>query len=167
METWWIALLREQLRDDFADLKGASASITVPLSDRLVSRLLTERLPASARVRKLDMRAHPGDELTLRVQIGLLPAVTMRFAIVQQPQPPRSSVLGLAVVSRGLASLAMRAVQLVDGLPDGVHYDGQRLDIDLEAVLARGDASRLLRQLTRLTVTTADGSIIIHAQGAL
>ena len=42
----WLRLFLEQQAGGFPDFRGARASLTLPVSDRLLSRLVMQRLPA-------------------------------------------------------------------------------------------------------------------------
>ena len=60
MEPWWLTLLREQHSTRFADLAGAHASFTIPVSDRLLNRLIADRLPPSSPISELHVHAEDG-----------------------------------------------------------------------------------------------------------
>jgi hypothetical protein len=170
LEPWWVTLLREQQSDDFSDLAGAEAFATIPISDRLISRAIAQRLPPTAPIRELEVRAHAGDQFTVRVRLAkpaLLPSVQLRLAIEQQPQLPSSPILVLAVVSQGLASLAVNALKFVDVLPPGVRFDGRRFVVDLETILERYGAAQALTYVTDLSVMTVDGRFVVRARGAV
>ena len=170
MDAWWVQLLREQQREEFPDLAGAEAFATIPISDRLITRAIGQRLPPSAPIRELEVRAHAGDQFTVRVRLttpAILPSVQIRLAIEQQPDLPRSPILVLAVVSQGLASLAVNALKFVDVLPPGVRLDGRRVVVDLETILERYGAGQALGYVTDLSVTTVDGRFVVRARGAV
>jgi hypothetical protein len=170
MDAWWAALFREQEREGFADLAGAEAFATIPISDRLITRAIVQRLPPSAPIRELDVRAHAGDQVTVRVRLtkpAILPPVQLRLAIEQQPELPNSPVVVLGVVSQGLASLAISALKFVDVLPPGVRFDGRRFVVDLRTLLERHEAGWALSYLTDLQVGAVDGSLVVRARGVL
>ena len=170
MEPWWVTLLREQQSDKFPDLAGAEAFATIPISDGLITRAIVQRLPPSAPIREFEVRAHAGDQFTVRVRLTkpvLLPPVQLRLAIEQQPDLPRSPTLVLGVLSQGLAGLAVNALKFVDVLPPGVRFDGRRFIVDLGAILERYGAAQALTYMTDLSVTTVDGRFVVRARGAV
>ena len=57
--SWLADLLREQRATGFADFAGAQASATIPISDRLATRLIAGRLSPSSPVREIDLRDNP------------------------------------------------------------------------------------------------------------
>ena len=170
MEPWWVTLLREQQGDDFPDLAGAEAFATIPISDRLITRAIVQRLPPSAPIRDLEVRAHAGDQFTVRVRLtaaALLPSVQLRLAIEQQPDLPRSPTLVLGVVSQGLTGLAISALKFVDVLPPGVRFDGRRFIVNLATILERYGAAQALTYVTDLSVTTVEGRVVVRARGTV
>jgi len=170
LEPWWVTLLREQQSDDFPDLAGAEAFATIPISDGLITRAIVQRLPPSAPIREFEVRAHAGDQFTVRVRLtkpALLPPVQLRLAIEQQPDLPTSPILVLRVVSQGLAGLAVNALKFVDVLPPGVRFDGRRFIVNLATILERYNAVQALSYATDLSVTTVDGRFVVRARGAV
>ena len=108
-EPWWLTLLREQQSAHFADLAGAHASFTVPVSDRLLNRMIADRLRRSSPIRELELRAEDGNRVTVSVRLArlaFLPPVHVRFAIERQPDLPASPVLVWRMVLEGVAALA-------------------------------------------------------------
>src|SRR5687768_263963 len=123
MDPRWLALIQEQLRSGFADLTGASVAIRLPVSDRLVTQVIAERIPAGSPIRDLQLRAHDGNELTVRARVGgltMLPALQVRFVIEQQPSLPEAPILTLRLASHGFTALVGRALQFLGKLPTGI-----------------------------------------------
>ena len=87
------ALLIQQHAAGFSDIAGARADATIPVSDRLLNQLIADALPPGGAVREVQVQTHAGNRLTARVRVGrspLLPAVTVRLSIEQQPELPAS-----------------------------------------------------------------------------
>src|ERR1700730_2338955 len=103
----WLALLREQQSTHFADLAGAHAAFTIPVSERLLNRIIAGRLPRSAPLSEHQLHPEEGNHVTVSVKLAkfaFLPAVRVRFAIERQPDLPSSPVLVLRI--EGKAALA-------------------------------------------------------------
>ena len=169
-EPWWVTLLREQECGDFPDVAGAEAAATLPISDRLISRVIAQRLSPSAPIREVEVRAHQGDQISVKMRLSkaaILPPVQIRLAIEQQPQLPAAPILVIGIVSQGLASLAVNALKFVDVLPPGISFDGRRFVVDLRTLLDRYEAGWELAYLTDLTISTVDGRVVVRAGGAL
>ena len=169
-EPLWVSLLREQRAAQFADIAGAHASITLPIDDRLLTRLVASRLPLSLPIKDLDLHAVAGNQIVVRLRLSrmsFLPPFTIRLAIERQPILPASPVLVLRIVSDGLSALAGTALRLLEALPAGLRLEDNLLHVDLAALLARYGAGELLPHLTALELTTAEGRIIVAASVAL
>ena len=60
MDQRLVRLLRRQAASGFEDLRGAEAAVTLPVSDRLLNEIITETLPASTKVKDVQVRAAGG-----------------------------------------------------------------------------------------------------------
>src|SRR4051812_10320935 len=103
MEPWWRTLLREQQRAGFADIAGASASVVLPISDRLLTQLAAERMPPNW-VSEITVHAEPGEQFSVRVRLAklsFLPSIRVRLRIHRQPAFPAAPVLVLRLVTEG------------------------------------------------------------------
>ena len=77
-----LALLHEQRLNRFADFAGANGAFTLPVSDRLVSRFVTDALPLDGPVRDIDLEARPGNMVIARLKLtrpAFLPSVSVRL----------------------------------------------------------------------------------------
>ena len=170
MNPWWLTLLREQQREGFADLAGTRASITMPISDRLVSRTIAQHISPRVPIREFDLTAHDSAVIAIRVRLTkptFAPPIRLRLAIEQQPVLPSSPTLVLGVQSKGIVTLVASALKFVDLLPPGVHFDGRRFTLDLAAILERQQAAHVLAYFSSLNLTTAAGQLVVHAELAL
>ncbi|MEO8258183.1 MAG: hypothetical protein ABI868_12625 [Acidobacteriota bacterium] len=166
----WLTLLREQRSTNFADLTGMLASFTIPVSDRLLSRMIAERLPRSSPVSELQLHAEDGNRITVAVKLGrlaFLPAMRIRLIIVRQPDLPASPVLVFRMVLEGAAALASPALRFLEGLPAGVRVEKDELSIDLATLLAQYGAAEALAFVTALELTTSSGRVIVSGRLAL
>jgi hypothetical protein len=165
-----MTLLREQQAANFADVAGANGFVILPISDRLLSRLIAERLPPSAPVSDLELSADAGNELAVRVRLtraAFLPPITVRFVIERQPRLPESPVIELRMMSEGLAALAGTALKFVDVLPPGVRLEGDKVSIDLAALAAQYGVAEVLPYLTDLEITTTVGRVVFTVRAAV
>jgi hypothetical protein len=169
-EPLWVSLLREQRAAQFADITGAHASLTLPVDDRLPTRLVASRLPASLPIKDLDLHAVAGNQIVVRLRLSrlsFLPPFTIRLAIERQPILPSSPVLILRIVSDGLSALAGTALRFLETLPVGLRLEDNLLHVDLAALLARYGAGEVLPYLTALELTTAESRIVVSASVAV
>jgi hypothetical protein len=170
VERWWVTLLRQQQSDGFPDLAGTEVSMTVPLSDGLMSRLVAERIPASVPIREFGLSAHDGDLVRIRIRLAkppFLPPIHMMLAIEQQLDLPTNPTLVLRIASQGVATLASAALPFLDVLPAGVQYTDRTLLINVRTILESHNAADILNYLTDVKVTTEEHKVIVRARARL
>lgn len=160
-----LALLRQQQASGFADLAGAQVTASVPLTDRLLNQVIAANLPPDGVLRHTELHAHAGERLTLRVTLAkpsFLPPLNVNLQIERQAQLPDSPVIVLKVAGAvGLMAMAGSAVGLAKGLPPGMRLEGDRIYVDLRAMLRPHGADTLLDLLEELYVATADGVVTL------
>jgi hypothetical protein len=167
IEPWWLAVLREQQSTNFADLAGAHASFTIPVSDRLLGRIIADRLPPSSPIGELRLRAEDGNQVTVSVKLSrlaFLPAIRVRLAIERQPELPASPILVLRMVFEGVAALASPALRFLEGLPPGIRLEHDKLHVDLATLLAQHGAADALSYVTAVELTTVGGRVIVSGR---
>lgn len=158
------ALFARQRDRGFADLTGAQAVVSLPVSDRLLNEILTETLPSSAPVRDVQLTSRPGNRIGVRFKIGaaaFLPPVNLTLVIERQPDLPRSAVLGLRMEVGGLLSLAGPALRFLDALPPGIRVEQDRILVDLAKLLAERGFSEMLEYAEEIQVTTTSGAVVV------
>jgi hypothetical protein len=166
MEQWLSTLIREEQQAGFPDLGGAEARLTLPVSDRLISRVIAKRLPPTAPIADVEVFAESGNQFKVRVRLkkpSFLPPITVAFLIERQPELPASPVLVLRLLSEGIAALAGPALRLFDVLPPGIRFDSGRVFVDLAAIASQRGMADALQFVQSLSVTTETGKIIVAA----
>jgi hypothetical protein len=169
-EPWWRTLLREQQGSGFPDLAGADAAMVLPISDRLLTALVSSRLSPSSPVNSLQIAAEDGDRFAVRVKLStpaLMPPVTVRFAVVQQPQLPQPAEFVCAPVSDGLGALLGPLVRLFATLPPWIRWSENRIRIDLHALAAQQGLAEYTRYVSELTLGTAPGRFVLTVRMTL
>ena len=158
-------LLQEQRLNGFRDLAGAVAGFTVPVSDRVVSRVVVESLPIDGPVRDVDLEAHPGNMVIARLKLtrpAFLPSLSVKLFIERQPELPAWPFFVVRLeLPAGLMGLAGSALKMVGSLPRGLRLDGDRLAVDLRVLLERANALDALEYLEALQLTTDDRRFVI------
>ena len=165
-----LELLRRQRASGFSDVAGATASATIPISDRLVTTLVNEGIPPTAPVRELDLRAHDGNRFTVRVRLSrpaFMPPISVNLLIEQQPQLPENPLLILRLASGGLMSLAGSAIRFLNVLPPGISMDGDRIIVNLRMLLNERGVGEVLGCVEYLEVLAEEGRFVIDVRGSV
>jgi hypothetical protein len=169
MKPWWITLVDEQRAAQFDAISGATASLVVPVSDRLISDVLSRQLPDS--IRELDIEAQSGNQLTVALRLrnpAWFPRLNIKLAIDRQPRLPDAPVLVLRLLSHGaLAAFAGPVAKFLTNVPSWIAIDGDLLRIDLAALLREYDAADALAYLRQLNVTTRNGAIVLAVDAVI
>jgi hypothetical protein len=166
----FVELFRRQQASGFEDLRGAEASLTVPVSERLLNEAIAQSLPASAPVRELHVRPQAGDRFAVRVRLGSspwLPAINLGLVIDRQPDLPSSPVLVLRLEASGLSALAGAALRFLNALPPGIRMEADRTFVDVATLLDAGGLGGYLTHVNELRVNTVDGAVVIFIRGRL
>ena len=169
-EPWLRTLLREQQGSGFPDLAGADAAMVLPVSDRLLSAVVSSRFSADAPVRSLQITAEAGDRFAVRVRLSkptLVPPITVRFAVVQQPELPGPAELVCAPVSDGLGALLGPLVRLFATLPPWIRWSENRFVIDLPALAAQQGVAEYMSYVSELTLRTVPGRFVLTVRMTL
>lgn len=171
MDSRWLDLIREQQAAGFPDLAGTGLSLRVPVSDRLVTRIISTNLPPSSRLRHLEIKAERSNRIKVVVQLArpsFLPTLTIPFDIEQQPELPASPILALRVVSsQAVMAFAGSALRLLDSLPTGIVVEGNRVAIDLRLLAARYNLAEWFDYLESIELTTEEGRLVVSLRAAL
>lgn len=166
----WQTIVDELRTSQFVDVDGAEVACVLPISDRLISRLVRQRLPAQSPIRDMEIQADGNDDLTVRFRLNrpaLLPPFRLRCRIVGQPDVPRSGVLTLRLQSQGLAALAGPLTRVLGLLPPWVQVDGDRVSIAVDRLLRAVGAPDLIPYLTVLELHTVPQRIVLTMRGGL
>ena len=163
-------LLRQQHSSGYPDVAGAHASVTVPISDHLVEKIVRENIPPNVPVREVNLHAVGTNRFTIRVRLSrppLMPPLSATLSIEQQPRLPEHPVLVLRLAVGGLLSLAASAVRFLNVLPPGITMDGDLIAVNLRTLLEQRGRGEALQFLDHLEVTAEEGRFVISARGSV
>ena len=153
-------------------MAGTEGQATIRMTDRLLNQIIAIELEESRAVRDVHVRALDGDRL--RVQLVLskhpsfLPPITIDVLIEQQPSLPDAPVLVLKLAGMGgLARFAGPAAAWFDILPQGIRIAGDRVHVDLGALLQQRSLGFVLQHLDELRVNTDEGSVRVGFRARL
>jgi hypothetical protein len=160
--------VRRLLGPRLEELAGGHLQGEVPLTDAVLNALIAERLGASETpVEKAEVQVRAGGELFVRLQLrrSFLPAVIVGARVEQQPDVPRSAVVGLEWWLPGTGPLALLArpiLGLLKAGPPWLTLDGQHVRVDLARLLRDRGAEELLTHLAALRIGTREGALLIQ-----
>ena len=147
----------------FAELRGARASLSVPIPERLLHELVASALPAGAPVREVAVQPQNGNRLAVRARLAgvdFLPAITVTLEIERQPELPDSPLVLRVLSLPGLLSLAGAAVSFASILPPGIRLDNGRLFVDIRVLLQRHGYDEVVALLHAVRITTSGGTLV-------
>ena len=161
------ALIDRQQAAGFPGLAGSEMHATIKISAQLLNEAVSGFLAAKAApIRSVTVFPHVGNRIDVRVETAkpFIPAITLTLVVDRQPQLPADPVLVLRFT--GAAAMLRLAGPMLSGfLPPGIRLDGDRLLVDLRAVLQPYDPGGLLAFAREIEVATLDGALVlfIHA----
>ena len=170
LDEWLEGLLRQQLADGFPDLRGAEASITLPVSERLLNDVLAKTIPRSVPVSELHVTPQADDRFLIRFRVGsssLLPRLTIALAIDRQPELRALPILVLRIETTGLMMLAGPVLRMLNALPAGIVVRDDRLHVDLRALADRHGVGSYLEYLSDLRIHTVNGAVVVTVRGGV
>jgi hypothetical protein len=163
------ALLNRQQANGFAGLAGTEARAAVRISAQLLNEAIGAFAGASPAIRELAVAPRAGNRFDVHVKLtkpAFLPAINLTAAIERQPQLPADPTVVLRLSGAGgVMRFAGPAVGAFGTLPRGVRMEGDRVFIDLRAVLAAKRQSEWLDYVEKLDISTDEGTVVLYVQG--
>lgn len=167
MDRWIEQLMRDVRAGHPADFAGTRVIGDVPVSDRLVNEVITEKIGRDSAVREVVVRSEDGRaRVTVKIaRPSFLPPLSFVLTIESQPQLPASPVLVLRIgMMPGVAALLGTGISFMKVLPPGLRLEGERLLVDIAAVLEDRDLGWVLPYLRSLSVSFEAGRIVTHLE---
>jgi hypothetical protein len=164
----WSAILRHLQSTAFRDITGARTTATIPLTENLVNEILAASLPPTAPIRNVTLHLETGGRFSVRIapRAALMPSITLKLAIDEQPRLPESAVLVLRMAT--LSGLFGLAAGLVSGLlPPGVRLEGERILVDLRTIAGQHGFAHLLDHVTQLGIATDEGRLVLKIDATI
>jgi hypothetical protein len=151
-----------------ADFAGAHGAARIPVSRVALNRLIADALAGrSLPVKSVDVRPLAGDRFEARIAVTwpFVPALTMSFAIVEQPSFPTSPILVLRWSMLGsVGAFAGKLISSFDRMPKGVRLDDDRLRLDLAALAAGSPAAPFVGYIKTLELHTLEDAAVIDVE---
>lgn len=161
-------ILRQLQTTRFRDLAGTRIKAVMPVSESLVNQLIAASLPANAPLQSVTIRPEAADRFSVRIlpKAALIPAITLKLTVEEQPRLPGYPVLTLRMVTLG-GFFGLASGAIAGFLPPGVRLDGERILVDLRTIAAQRGAADLFASLTDLQVHTDEGRVVLQVDAAV
>jgi len=159
-------ILARQHAAQLAGLAGTEAQATIRLSDDLLNQVIAAYLPASGALRGAVVHSHEGNWLEVKVtlaKLAFLPPLTIELAIDSQPDIRADARLVLRLTG-GAGGFMRMAGSLMGGfakLPAGIRMDGDRVFVDLRALLQQHGQAALLEYAHEVCISSEEGGIAV------
>ena len=159
--------LRALFGPQLQELAGGVVSGELPVTIAVVNRLIAQKLAtAKAPIISAEIETRPGETFTARLRPkGPIPLLNVDVRIDRQPQLPDDSRLGMRWTLRGLGPLAMFAGPVIayfKTLPAGITMDGDRIWVDVHALLRSQGLGEAVPLLTGLRVLTREERFLVQ-----
>jgi hypothetical protein len=157
--------VRERLGLDLREFAGASASGEIPLSDDFINRLIAGRLANHPQISAVRIQAQEGDTIAIQVvpRLRMMPPLRILARIERQPELPRHPFLLLRWTMPAAGPLALFAAPVLSyfkATPPGIRMDGDRVEIDLRALLRARGLEDVLGFIRALAIHTRPGGFV-------
>jgi hypothetical protein len=166
----FLGLFADQERQGFADLAGSDGQAAIRVSERLLNTIIGEQLRGSASIRELHVSPRAGNRFGVRIVLAksFLPPISLEVLIDKQPSLPGDPVLGLTLSGMGgLLRFAGPVAGFLKALPPGVRMEGDRVFVDIRAVLAPHGLTSILNYVEELLVATEEGRLLVLFKAAV
>jgi hypothetical protein len=154
----------EKLRASrFAEIKGARASFSIPVSEQLLNELITAAMPSTAPLRDLHVRPQADNRLVVRARaarLDFLPPMNISLQIEQQPQLPDTPLVVRILSLPGLLSVA-GSLMSPNSLPPGIRLDRERVLVDVRQLLESKGFGEIVPLIERLQVSSEEGRLLL------
>lgn len=160
----FLDLFAGQEQQGFPDFAGSAGEGAIRVSERLLNTIIAERVRESASIRDVHVAPRAGDRFAVRLVLAkpsFLPPLALDVIIDKQPVLPDDPVLALTLSGMGgLLRFAGPAAAFLK-LPAGVRMEGDRVFVDLRAVLAPHGLTSALDYFQEVRVTTEEARLVV------
>jgi|KBSSwiS6_1023812.scaffolds.fasta_scaffold39611_1 hypothetical protein len=161
-------ILTRQQAAGFPGLSGSSVRATIRVSAVLLNEAVAAYAASASAVRDLSVTPRADNRLHVQLKLAkasFLPSLSLMLVIERQPELPQDPVLVFHITGAGgMMRLAGPAISSFGVLPPGIRLEGDRLLVDLRAVLADRAQPNLLDYAEQLQVLTEEGSLVLLVQ---
>jgi len=163
------ALIDRQQAAGFPGLAGSEMHATIKISAQLLNEAVSGLLAAKPTpIRSLTVSPHADNRIDVRVDVAkaFIPTLNLTLVVDRPPQLPADPVLVLRFTS-GAGMLRLAGPMLSAFLPPGIRLDGDRLLVDLRAILQPYDPGRIFELAREIEVATIDGAMVLFVHASV
>jgi hypothetical protein len=160
-------LIARQRADGFRGLTGSEAHAVIRVSADLLNEAVRLFAASARAVKEIAVQPRAGNSIDVRLKLAqtFVPTLNLTLTIEQQPRLPAHAELILRIIGvGGMLRFAAPAISSFGNLPRGMRLEGDRLFVDLRALLSQHGQSELLNYAEQLEVVTEEGVLIVLAQ---
>jgi hypothetical protein len=150
----------------FAEVRGARASLSIPVSEPILNELITAALPAGGPLRDLHVRPLAGNRLAVRARasrLDFLPPLTISLQIEGQPRLPDTPLVVRILSMPGLLSVAGSMLS-AGSLPPGIRLERERVLVDVRQLLEGRGFGEIVPLIERLQVSSEEGRLLVEVE---
>jgi hypothetical protein len=163
MDPRLLGILERLRASRFAEVQGARASLSIPVSEPLLNELIAAALPPAGALRDLHVRPQADNRLAVRARasrLDFLPPVTISLQIEQQPHLPDTPLVIRILSVPGLLSMAGSLLS-PSSLPPGIRLDRERVLVDVRQLLERKGLGEIVPLIERLHISSEEGRLVV------
>jgi hypothetical protein len=163
-------LLEDLRAARFAGIQGARVALSIPIAERLLNDALALALPPTLPVRNLSVKPLANNQLSVSGSVTnapFLPPLALTFEIDVQPTAPDWRLRLRMLSLPGLLSMAGSLFKLDTMLPPGVRLEGQRVVVDIRALLEQRGFGDLLPHVDAIRVRSEAGRVVVELEAVV
>ena len=170
MDRWLEQLMRDVRGGQATGIAGTRIAGDVSIADRLLNDVIAEKIGVERALREVTLRTEPGlTRVAIKVaRPSFLPPLSFVLSVERQPELPASPFLVLRIgMMPGVAALLGTGVSFLKILPPEFRLEGERLYVDIAALLNSRGYGWVLPYLRALTVSFEPGRIVNRVEVGL
>ena len=153
-------LFQRLLDNNFSDLKGMTADVSIPVPESLINEIIATALQGNKDIASCQLSIHGENEVTAKLRTTLLP-----FSLNLQLKLDHAVDFGSYSSPKVRAWLENNLLlgklsSFFNMLPEGIKLYGSQLVVDLYSFLQTAEQRRLLELVRSIGISTEESKII-------
>ncbi len=153
----------QKIKDrDFADLKGLTTEISIPVQQHLINELIETALRGNRNIQSCQVSVHAQNRVSVNVKTALLPlALNLKLKLdksVDLASYSSPKIRAWMENNRLLGSLG----SMFNALPEGIKIYGDQVVVDLGSFLPTAEQKKYLDLVKSVDISTTEGKVILN-----